>query len=170
VDAAHGETTQASTSHHQGYLLNSTFLSEDQGRLAVSMDHSQRHRRGSQAKQATIALHVVDTDFGGDTVLIVGPAEQPVRLTVSRPIMVLVSPYFASLLGPNFCESRATELRLEDDDPASMIILCKLLHHKFDLDRPLPSAHLLGLAVVADKYDCLTAIHLRGCRTISTIH
>ncbi|OAG41379.1 hypothetical protein AYO21_04321 [Fonsecaea monophora] len=63
------------------------------------------------------------------------------RLRVCSKLMIMCSPVFKAMLNGPFCEGRlplnAAEppiLKLPDDEPVAMGELCKILHHKCDID------------------------------------
>ena len=118
----------------------------------------------------------VDIAPDGDIMLVVGPAKQHIR--VHSLLLKLVSNPFSVLLGPNFKEgqellaastqstgsasSGPKEIALPDDDPESMIILCKVIHHQGHLvDATLSPESLLNLAILSDKYDFLDTVRLQ---------
>lgn len=86
------------------------------------------------------------------------------RLRVHSLFLRVASPVFAAMFGPHFREGRILseetpgELPFPDDDPESMKLLCKLLHHQIS-ESELPSIDgLLEFAVLVDKYDCRRAV------------
>ena len=69
------------------------------------------------------------------------------------------------MLGPKFKEGHALaaassiQLSLPDDDPAAMVTVCQILHHRHD-DVPdrLTCEQILTIASLADKYNCVAAL------------
>ena len=118
---------------------------------------------------------MLSIDPKGDVVLKLGnksstPAEpQGSEIRVSSTALSYVSPVFAALFGPNFFEGQAlsceapTAVSMPDDDCDGMVLLMKLLHHRYesDINKLPPSVtELQNLAIVADKYDCVRAVQL----------
>lgn len=129
----------------------------------------------------------VEIDPDGDVLLAVGPSEDShVLLLVSSKVLSLASPVFRAMFGPYFKEGQALreekyvlsrpepipapltigcrnpakplQLPLPDDDLSGVTILCNYLHHRHLSLPKSPSLDLVvGVARVADKYDC-TAI------------
>ncbi|KAE9990476.1 hypothetical protein EG327_001378 [Venturia inaequalis] len=114
----------------------------------------------------------VTIDRDGDLILLVGPEEsQQTRILVSSKALTLASKVFKAMLskstfkeGRELVESAANstlyEIPLPDDDIAAMIILCKLVHHRYrniDLSK-VTIQHLSDIAVLAYKYDSVDAV------------
>ena len=105
---------------------------------------------------------VLELDPKGDLVLKIGI--HPNRLIrVSTKHLTVTSPVFEALLSPNFREGQTIRdcsdpLLLPDDDPKDMETLLKILHHKHGQPSEIKPHDLVGLAVVGDKYDCMTAL------------
>ena len=123
----------------------------------------------SSSKMATIDIATAD----GDILLILGET----RLRVSSVILSSASPVFKVMLGPNFSEGQGDrsaqnpkEVTLVDDNLATMMRLCRLLHHQRDLpetshnQKPLEShaKDLYDLAILADKYSSTESIKMAG--------
>lgn len=69
------------------------------------------------------------------------------------------------MLGPHFKEGHtlaatsSIELPLPEDDPEAMLTLCRVLHfHNKETVLLFDVNHILGVAVLADKYDCTEAM------------
>ncbi|KAH0848292.1 hypothetical protein FOPE_02318 [Fonsecaea pedrosoi] len=85
------------------------------------------------------------------------------RLRVCSKLMIMCSPVFKAMLNGPFCEGRlplnAAEppiLKLPDDEPVAMGELCKILHHKCDIDVDVFPACAVSTSIAADKYGCAT--------------
>ncbi|EMC92591.1 hypothetical protein BAUCODRAFT_76882 [Baudoinia panamericana UAMH 10762] len=119
----------------------------------------------SSPQQPPPSLPVALIDLGGDVILTVGPEETAVRVKVSKAPLALVSKVFATLLGPAFREgadiAALKDIALPDDDPKVMRTMLEILHMRFAVPKTaLPGKELLGLAIVADKYDCVRALQM----------
>ncbi|KAK5128554.1 hypothetical protein LTR85_003225 [Meristemomyces frigidus] len=118
---------------------------------------------GGAAKQQQPKIE--DFDLGGDVTLLVGPTPTPTRVTVSKALLCFASKYFATLFSNTFKEgdiaTTGKEVKLNDDEPKAFVTLCKILHMRYDTpDKPLAAHDVLGVAIVADKYDCVHALAL----------
>ena len=112
---------------------------------------------------------IIDLAPDGDIVLVVGPEQA--RIRVHSLLLKLVSRPFAVMLGPNFKEGQELlasskrgpiEIKLPDDDPASMEILCKVIHHQSHLlNTPLSPGRLIEVATSADKYDVQNVVRFQ---------
>ena len=112
-------------------------------------------------------MSVIAIDKAGDVLLELTKAGAPDcdTLQVSSKVLTLVSPVFAAMFNGRFRESQRNldgsfaPVKLLDDDPAAMTLLCNILHFK-SADLPeVPDLELFAaLAVVGDKYDCFKAI------------
>lgn len=104
-----------------------------------------------------------DVDLGGDISLLCGPVGCQVRLRASKALLCIASPYFHAMF-KGFSESAATEngrdIELNEDEPDAVANLLKILHMKYTSPRPMSALELVALAIVADKYDCVTALSL----------
>ena len=117
---------------------------------------------GSQSTTAVQLPRLVD--LGGDVNLLVGPQGCQVRIRVCKPLLSFASQYFNALFSGQFSEGglaeRGQDVMLEEDEPDAVVNLCKILHMKYTWPTPMNPKELLHLAIVADKYDCVEAIHL----------
>ncbi|OQV03776.1 BTB/POZ domain-containing protein [Cladophialophora immunda] len=95
--------------------------------------------------------------------------EQPstLRIRVCSKFMTMCSPVFKAMLNGSFREGQVPlssleppTLELPEDDPQSMVELCKILHHKWDTNLEAFPSCVLPLARAADKYDCTTIIRV----------
>ncbi|KAI7182818.1 hypothetical protein D0869_05930 [Hortaea werneckii] len=112
----------------------------------------------------------VDIAADGDIILAL-PKNLYIR--VSSAVLSLVSPVFKTMLGPRFKEGNEVrssrhpiEIPLPEDDGTAMKHLCLLIHGRTGDsyshgDMTFPT-QLQGLAVLADKYDCVEAISLQA--------
>jgi len=63
----------------------------------------------------------------------------------------------------SFCICVSKEIELPDDDPGSLKLMLKLIHlQRSDLPEVLSPEALLQFALLADKYDCSTAVTCNG--------
>jgi hypothetical protein len=103
-------------------------------------------------------------DLGGDANLLVGPKGSQVRIRVCKALLCFASKYFNALFSSKFSEGGLAEqgqdVMLGEDEPDAVVNLCKILHMKYTWPTPMNPKELLHLAIVADKYDCVKAIHL----------
>ncbi|TKW50812.1 hypothetical protein CTA1_5308 [Colletotrichum tanaceti] len=102
-----------------------------------------------------------------DLVLVLrrGSTEPARKYLVHSEVLVAASPYFTTLLGPNFCEGHALrsetrpEITLEEDDPEAMDVLLSALHHKTKSQHNNVDLQLLAhIARASDKYRCNVAL------------
>ena len=94
-----------------------------------------------------------------------GDKKTATNLIVASKILTLASPVFDKMLNSTFREgiAKTTEgkvtIRLPEDDPEAMTILCRALHH---VNRLIPghldTALLEKIAILCNKYDCTTAL------------
>lgn len=104
----------------------------------------------------------VAKDLDGDLVIRVG-TDKACLLRVHSTALKLASPVFRAMLGPKFAEGRAdyaasSPLHLPDENPESFRLLCLILHHQPHAQEPSDLSKLVGLTVIADKYQCIPAI------------
>jgi len=104
----------------------------------------------------------------GDAVLVVRneSCEDQIRLRVKTPLLRASSNVFDVMFGPKFAEGQSLntdtppEVLLEDD-PASMKIICQVVHFQTsNLPRQLPACQVLKLAQTADKYGLIDVMSL----------
>lgn len=105
----------------------------------------------------------------GDIVLVVGEDQE--RLRVYSVVMTIVSQPFRALLGPHFKEGQQSstpgtqlkEILLPEDNAVAMKVMCMVLHHQGEtVGEYLSPTVLLEVAILADKYDCVSAVRLYG--------
>ena len=103
-------------------------------------------------------LTVIDPD--GVVIITVGkPGFQ-----VSSKVLSLAPPVFKALFGPKFAEGQfvidnARLIELQDDDPETLDIMCRLFHHEPAPPSPIGIERLEKMAIIADKFDCVRAMH-----------
>lgn len=88
-----------------------------------------------------------------------------VHLRASSSHLILASPNFATLLGPNFREGQtlrsegSVAVLLDEDDPDATIILMNIVHGKTrQVPRTISFDMLVDIAMLVDKRDILEAI------------
>ncbi|KIY03449.1 uncharacterized protein Z520_00140 [Fonsecaea multimorphosa CBS 102226] len=93
--------------------------------------------------------------------------EQPktIRIRVSGKFMTMCSPVFKAMLDGSFREGQLTLsaveppiLELPEDEPMTMVELCRILHHKWDAALGAFPSCALPIAIAADKYGCTAII------------
>lgn len=115
--------------------------------------------KGATSSKAFKML-VIDPD--GDIVLVLTHIE----IQVSSKTLTLASPVFKVLFGPHFAEAksattcqRVRRIRVLGDNSGAMSLLCTVLHHQVPASQVVTLETLENLGIVADKYDCLQAVH-----------
>lgn len=112
---------------------------------------------------ATIAFPR-NVDLGGDVSLVIGPEGCQVRIRVLKALLSFSSKYFNALFSRNFQEGGLAEqggdVVLAEDEPDALVNLCKILHMQYTWPKPMSPREILHLGIVADKYECVQAIHL----------
>nr|POF13329.1 hypothetical protein CFP56_10476 [Quercus suber] len=97
---------------------------------------------------------------GGNVVLFINGVagfSEPVGIRCSSHILTMTSPVFKTLL--TGARDGEIHLHMVDDDGDALLILCNLLHLRNDaLPSRLPADPLYRVAVLADKYQCSTAV------------
>ncbi|MCJ1473757.1 hypothetical protein MMC13_002408 [Lambiella insularis] len=113
--------------------------------------------------EETAAVRVLEVDPRGDVILVLDGAE----LLVSSKVLSLVSPVFEKLLGPNFVEGKQVSpispgrIFLPEDNAFAMTTLCQVIHHCLPETEDVVEIELLEqVALLTDKYDCLSAMKL----------
>jgi hypothetical protein len=107
---------------------------------------------------------LVNIAADGDIILLVGP--EKIKLRVHSLFLKAASKPFSALLGPDWMEGNKmldrdgpVEILLPEDDADALNLLCAILHHQNkDISQTLSAGDVLGVAVMADKYDCLDAL------------
>lgn len=100
-----------------------------------------------------------------DLFLLVGPNKLPIG--VDARSLRRVSKVFEAMFRPPWLESTKLsenrisppELALPEDDFRAMNVICCIIHHRNDLvPSEISASDILQVAIVADKYDMLTAL------------
>ena len=106
---------------------------------------------------------IVDIFTKGDVILVVGSEKVKLRVnsmflkTASRPFLAMFEPVWnkGNMLG----RDESTEIPLPEDDASALQIICAIIHHQSKLlPQTLTASDVLGIAITADKYDCLDAL------------
>ncbi|KAH5617660.1 hypothetical protein HBI23_251470 [Parastagonospora nodorum] len=107
---------------------------------------------------------LVDIIPDGDCILVVGP--DMTKLRVHSLFLTAASKPFSAMFTPNwkegdalFSQSEPMEILLPEDNATSMRLICAIIHHQNqDVPDNLSARNILGVAVAADKYDCVLAL------------
>ncbi|PIA98226.1 hypothetical protein CB0940_06583 [Cercospora beticola] len=110
------------------------------------------------------AIHEISSE--GDVKLICGSEEtgDATHIIVCSAVLRHGSPVFKAMLGAKFKEGHtlATGARLDlplpDDDAASMLTICQIMHMRPVAPGVQTSEAFLKLAIVVHKYDCKSAL------------
>jgi hypothetical protein len=106
----------------------------------------------------------VDIVPNGDCILVVGP--KMMKLRVHSLFLTTVSKPFSAMFAPQWKEgneifgrSEPVEVLLPEDNATSMQLICAAIHYQYQEIPDKPTAReLLGVAAVADKYDCVQSL------------
>ncbi|KAF2002500.1 hypothetical protein P154DRAFT_139787 [Amniculicola lignicola CBS 123094] len=104
--------------------------------------------------------HVIGIDKRGDICLRPGEhAESSPLIRVSSKILSQASPVFNAMLSGNWSETTSSApIRLPDDDPKLVELLCEVLHaQSINVFTDVGIVELADFAVLCDKYDCTDA-------------
>ncbi|KAK3652904.1 hypothetical protein LTR56_004852 [Elasticomyces elasticus] len=117
----------------------------------------------SPSQEDEEAKKIILADEGDVIILLLDRAE----IRVSSAILSQASPVFKKMLGPHLLEGQGPrsseqpkEIKLHDDEPNALEMLLKLVHFHDVEDVAVTPSGLLGLAVLADKYDCAKSLTL----------
>jgi hypothetical protein len=107
---------------------------------------------------------VVEIVSDGDVFLVVG--RNKMKLRVSSLFLKVASRPFSALFGPDWKEGHnmlsqdgPVEVPLPEDDSEALRLICAVIHHRNEMvPQKLAPADVLGVAVTADKYDCVGAL------------
>jgi hypothetical protein len=142
-----------------------------QSRDHQSSPHKMELYKSSNDNQEVLVDIVPD----GDCILVVGP--DMMKLRVHSLFLSAVSKPFFAMFAPRwkkgdavFSQSEPSEIFLPEDNATSMRLICAIIHHQNqDVPNNLSAHNILGVAVAADKYDCVCALRFasedwfRGC-------
>jgi hypothetical protein len=110
-------------------------------------------------KPSTIVKIAAD----GDVILVVGP--EKVKLRVHSLFLKEASKPFSAMFGPDWKEGHMlgrdgpVEVPLPDDNAAALKLICAIIHHRNKkMPQTLAAGDVLGIAITADKYDCVGAL------------
>jgi len=107
---------------------------------------------------------VVNIATDGDVILVVGP--EKAKLRVQSLFLKAASKPFSAMFGPDWKEGHDTldldapvELPLPEDNASALKLICAIIHHRNKkVPQSLAAGDVLGVAVIADKYDCVHAL------------
>lgn len=111
-------------------------------------------------KQSTIVEIAAD----GDVILVAGPGKM--KLRVYSLFLKAASRPFSAMFGPDWKEGHnvfdrdgPVELPLPEDNAATLKFVCAIIHHRNKMvPQTLAAGDVFGIAVTADKYDCIDAL------------
>jgi hypothetical protein len=111
---------------------------------------------------------IVEIAADGNVILVVGP--EKMKLRVHSLFLQAVSRPFSAMFGPDWKEGHnmlgrdvPVELPLPKDDAVAMKLICAIIHHRNEMvPQTLAARDVLGIAVTADKYDCVSALKFAG--------
>ncbi|KAI9659672.1 MAG: hypothetical protein M1829_006580, partial [Trizodia sp. TS-e1964] len=107
---------------------------------------------------------VVKIAADGDLILVVG--KDKVKLRVHSLFLKAASEPFSAMFGPEWKEGHnmldrdgPVEVLLPEDNAAALKLICAIIHHQNNkVPQTLAAGDILGVAVTADKYDCVDAL------------
>ena len=115
-----------------------------------------------------VSTEKIDMDLHGDIILIL----EQVELRVSSKVLSLASPVFKALCTPGFAEGNTIAMggvsciHLPEDDTDAMIAFCSVTHFRpYSNDAPITL--LENLAIITDKYDCVSSMRSFGGLSLS---
>lgn len=116
-----------------------------------------------EPKEITPSI-VVNIATDGDVILVVGPEKAKLRVqslflkAVSKPFSVMFGPDWKE--GHDMLDRRApVELSLPEDNASALKLICAIIHHRNKkVPQSLTAGDVLGVAVTADKYNCVHAL------------
>ncbi|KAI9818896.1 MAG: hypothetical protein M1827_007717 [Pycnora praestabilis] len=121
-------------------------------------------------------LELCTIDDNGDLILVVGNNncnEGILEIRVSSKVLTLASSVFKVMLGPSFAEGNGLHsgelcrLNLPEDNAAAMAVLCQVLHFHRNVPVEIHLKRLYGIAVLCDKYNCVSAVSFASTVWIS---
>lgn len=107
---------------------------------------------------------VVNVAADGDVILVVGPEQA--KLRVLSLFLNAASKPFSAMFGPDWKEGQdildrdgPVEILLPEDNADALKVICAVIHHQNnEVPQDLAAGEILGIAVAADKYDCVDAL------------
>jgi hypothetical protein len=107
---------------------------------------------------------VIEIATDGDVILVVGP--EKVKLRVHSLFLKAASKPFSAMFGPDWKEGYnmldrdgPVELPLPEDNAGALKLICAIIHHRNNkVPQTLAAGDVLGVAVTADKYNCVNAL------------
>ncbi|KAJ4989075.1 hypothetical protein SVAN01_05513 [Stagonosporopsis vannaccii] len=112
----------------------------------------------------------------GDVILHVGEEQEAdCKLLVSSVLLSHASPVFAAMFDGRFAEGQLLStasprvIQLPDDNPSSMATLCEIIHMQTADISMATCSDLVELAVLAEKYDCVSVLLPWGKMWVSTL-
>jgi hypothetical protein len=107
---------------------------------------------------------VIQIAADGDVILVVRP--EKVKLRVPSLFLKAASKPFSAMFGPDWKEGHnilgrdgPVELPMPEDNAATLKLICAIIHHRNKkVPETLAAGDVLGVAVTADKYDCVDAL------------
>lgn len=106
---------------------------------------------------------IVDIFPKGDVILVVGSEKVKLRVhsmflkTASKPFLAMFEPVWneGNMLG----RDEPTEIPLPEGDASALQTICAIIHHQNKLvPQILTASDVLGIAIAADKHDCVDAL------------
>ncbi|KAF1844864.1 uncharacterized protein K460DRAFT_354734 [Cucurbitaria berberidis CBS 394.84] len=113
----------------------------------------------------------------GDVLLQLGKPEQPIRkILVSSTALSFASPVFAAMFDGRFLEGESLSqnspptVSLPEDDPESIVIICKVIHIQTSkFATKITATALANVVIACHKYDCLDTMHAWGLVWIAAL-
>lgn len=140
--------------------MHDLIVSRPSSRAPLQQSQSRRRRSSYASTKFGIMPNTIIIDPNGDITLVLGTQKALVNSTCLR----LASPVFKAMLSPKYAEGSrlektgATEIALEDDPPAMLVILNTLHLRNRVVPATMEPTELHAVAMLADKYDMVTAI------------
>ncbi|PVH69810.1 hypothetical protein DL98DRAFT_564318 [Cadophora sp. DSE1049] len=121
---------------------------------------SPSRRPATDDKPSTVVKVAAD----GDVILVVGP--EKTKLRVLSLFLKAASKLFSAMFGPDWKEGQnmldrdmPVELLLPEDNADALKVICAVIHHQNNkVPQTFDVGDVLGVAVTADKYDCVDAL------------
>jgi hypothetical protein len=106
---------------------------------------------------------IVEIAANGNVILVVGP--EKMKLRVYSLFLQATSRPFSAMFGPDWNKgyNMPVELPLPEDNAVALKLICAIIHHCNEMvPQTLAARDVLGIAVTADKYDCISALKFAG--------